>query len=138
MRQFAGYLLTLCICTGCSSGPARPVCYPISGKVLLNKQPIAEAQITFHPKSGEVTPLPSGFTDETGQFTITTWATNDGAPAGEYVITISWKAQVVMGEEKVRSGRQLLAVENTDPKRSPWKCTVKEGENPPLVFDVKK
>lgn len=79
-----------------------------------------------------------GFTDENGQFTITTWNAGDGAPAGNYTVTISWKAVVVKGEEKVRSGRQLLSVENTDPLRSLWKCVVKEGANPPLLIDIRK
>lgn len=128
----------LCLSSGCSSGSGNPVCYPISGKVLFNQQPIAEAQVVLYPKTGSISPLPMGYTDEKGQFTITTWATGDGAPAGDYVVTVSWKALELKGEEKIRSGRQLLSMENTDPHRSPWKYTVKEGGNAPLVIDIKK
>jgi hypothetical protein len=76
-------LLALC-CLSCSRGGAL---HPVRGKVLYKNQPIAGVVVTFHPKLEDMhTLLPVGQTKEDGTFTLRT-GPNEGAPAGEYVIT---------------------------------------------------
>lgn len=130
-------LLTSLFLIGCSSGPERPVCYPASGRVLFENRPIAEARLTFHPLQGSVVPLPVATTGEDGQFQVTTWADHDGLPTGSYAVTIIWPQLVQQGEEKTRSGRNQLPTLYADPKRTPLRCTIKDGENKLPVFAIK-
>src|SRR5688500_9516347 len=72
---------------GCGSA-AR--CHPVRGRVLLGKVPIAEAKVVFHPLDGQLPggQRPQAFTDEHGRFTLMTERPGDGAPEGEYAITV--------------------------------------------------
>jgi len=134
--RLAASLLCCFLTIGCQSGPVRPVCQPVSGKVLFENRAIPEAQLTFYPVSGTMELLPTAVTREDGQFQATTWADKDGIPVGDYVVTIVWKQLIMQGEEKVRNGLNQLPLIYADPKRSPLRCTIKEGSNelPPFVL----
>jgi hypothetical protein len=131
-------LLVVVLFTGCQSGPARQVCQPVSGKVLFDNRPIVEAQLTFHPLAGTMNLLPTAITGVDGQFQATTWADKDGMPVGDYVVTIVWKQLVLQGEEKIRNGPNQLPAIYADPKKSPLRCTIKEGENKLPTFELKR
>lgn len=131
-------LLCCLLMMGCQSGPARPVCQPASGKVLFEGRALPEAQLTFHPLQGTMPLLPGAITREDGEFQATTWADKDGIPIGDYVVTIVWKQLVMQGEEKVRNGPNQLPAIYADPKKSPLRCTIKEGENKLSTFDLKR
>jgi predicted small lipoprotein YifL len=75
-------------------GRKFPKVYPVKGKILVNGQPAKECQISFHRTSGgdPAAPVtPNGLTDENGEFQLTSYLGNDGAPEGEYVVTIEWR-----------------------------------------------
>lgn len=127
-------LLMLCL-AGC--GPAQPELHKVRGKVLFRQQPIADALITLHPMQGNLSPLPIGYTRADGQFEISWLGQGDGAPAGDYAITITWKQLIQQGEEKIRSGRNLLPANYADPQKTPWRCTVNQGENVLPVHEIK-
>lgn len=61
----------------------------VEGQVLYKSQPLGGALVSFHPKEtrGINVAQPTGFTKEDGTFSVTSGPEN-GAPAGEYVITI--------------------------------------------------
>jgi hypothetical protein len=68
--------------------------YPVKGKILVEGKPASECLIYLnrtwdddHPR--RVTPY--ALSDENGEFQITSYFTNDGAPEGEYVATIEWR-----------------------------------------------
>lgn len=82
--------------------------------------------------------LPTAVTREDGQFQATTWADKDGIPVGDYVVTIVWKQLKLQGEEKVRNGPNQLPEIYGDVKRSPLRCTIKEGNNLLPTFDLKR
>jgi hypothetical protein len=119
---------TVLVLSGCSSSK-YPRCIPVTGKVLLNKQPVAEAQVALHPRSGTLTTLPMAITNDKGEFTLTTFAAQDGAPEGEYIVTVELKQLVQQGEEKTRSGKNLLPPDYANPKKSSLNATVKPGGN---------
>ncbi|MFT3880323.1 MAG: hypothetical protein QM703_11765 [Gemmatales bacterium] len=136
--RLLGSLLCCLLTIGCQSGPARPVCQPASGKVLLDNRPVPEAQLTFHPQQSAMELLPTAVTRDDGQFQATTWADKDGIPVGDYVVTIVWKQLVLQGEEKVRNGPNQLPAIYADPKKSPLRCTIKEGANKLPTFELKR
>ena len=75
---------------GCGKGNGRSAVYPAEGQVLVNGQPLAGAQVVFYPQSqsGENTVAPRAQTESDGRFKLTTYANADGAPEGEYVVTV--------------------------------------------------
>ena len=71
---------------GCG-GSSLPSPVPVSGTVTLNGKPVDAAVVTFIGAAGARSG--SGKTGTDGTFKLTTINTDDGAPPGEYVVTIS-------------------------------------------------
>jgi hypothetical protein len=121
--------------SGCSSSN-EPRCYPVQGQVLLNNQPIAEAMIVFHPQTphGENIPKPIAQSDANGNFRLTTLTPGDGAPAGDYIITVVLREARQIGDELTRDGPNVLPPRYAKPETSDLRYTVVAGENtvPPL------
>lgn len=66
--------------------PNRPATLPVRGVVTLDGQPVAGAQVMLVPQNGG---RPGhGVTDASGQFTIGTFETSDGALMGRHIITV--------------------------------------------------
>jgi hypothetical protein len=120
---------------GCS-GSTGPVCYPVQGQVTLDGKPLVEAMVVLHPLSGMVDggQKPIASTDAEGRFATTTFQSGDGAPPGDYAITVELRAQRMAGEELIRDGRNMLPPRYARPESSGFRCTVGEGENelPPI------
>ena len=74
--------------------------------------------------------------DAQGRFELTTYDARDGAPAGQYAITVELRQPQQRGEEMVRDGPNVLPPKYADASRSPLRYTVVEGRNevPPLVI----
>ena len=66
--------------------------YPVKGTVRVDGKPANGATVSFYPKEivGDKPYHPSGQTNENGEFNLSTFVTDDGAPAGEYDVTITW------------------------------------------------
>ncbi len=125
----------LCSTVGCS-GAKGPQCYPVRGQVLYKEKPVGEATVVLHRIGGDVegNQKPIAYTAADGTFQMTTMTRGDGAPPGEYAITIELRAPQTIGEEVVRNGAHLLPVRYSRPESSGQKFTVVEGENviPPI------
>ena len=69
--------------------------YPVKGTVLVDGKAAKGATVSFHPKEamGDKPYLPTGQTNENGEFTLSTFVTDDGAPAGEYDVTVVWSVR---------------------------------------------
>jgi hypothetical protein len=130
---FAGLLLA-----GCGGGPKAPACAPVQGSVKYKSKPLAEAIVVLHRIGGDVegNQKPMATTDASGNFTLTTFHQNDGAPPGEYAITVELRAPQMAGEEMTRSGPNLLPPRYARPETSPVKYTVVEGDNVIPVIEI--
>jgi hypothetical protein len=114
---------------GCG-GQAGPECHPVRGQARWNGQPLAEAQVVFHSQTAtDSFPRPIGQTDADGNFRISTFQANDGAPVGEYLITVELRDLRQVGEETIRDGPNLLPERFARPPESGLHFTVVEGEN---------
>jgi hypothetical protein len=69
------------------------------------------------------------YTDANGDFALTTFSHNDGAPPGEYAITVELRAPEMVGEEVMRNGPNLLPARYSKPETSGLKTTVVDGDN---------
>lgn len=95
-KLFGPFALLLGVASLCSSvagcsraeGEAERVeVYPVTGKVTLAGAPVANASVTFSPKSGQ--PVALGRTDSQGVYKLTTYEGEDGAAAGDFVALVT-------------------------------------------------
>lgn len=95
-------------CISCGDGRNFPAVYPVKGKILVNGEPANEAQIVLHRTSKadfSIPTTPQAVTESNGEFDITSYHSKDGAPEGEYVVTIEWRE---------RSGLSKMEFEGAD------------------------
>jgi hypothetical protein len=102
---------------GC--GGRRSV-YPVTGQVLAgkDKKPAVGAMVVFHPVESDGGPMykPNGYVDEQGRYSLTTYDTGDGAPAGEYIVTVEWAPARKSAFEEDKA--DYLKGAYSDPKKS--------------------
>ena len=128
---------TLCLLpASCGEVPLPgPQPYPVHGKVVYKGQPAQGFRVAFYPLAdiGRLRFAPAAVTDGKGEFTLRSYNTADGAPPGEYAVTFSWPQHINTGEEAdpMPEVDQLRGA-YSDPQKSKFKVTVREGEN---VFD---
>ena len=73
------------IMIGCKGSDA-PAVAPVSGRVMYKDKPVVGAHVNFSPENGGR--IASGITDSSGQYTLSTYATNDGAILGKHRISV--------------------------------------------------
>jgi len=138
-------ILMLAIVVLCvpSCGGNRPPCYPVRGEVFVGqgqeRKPAAGAVVVFHPTvpaSGEV-PRPSAHVGEDGKFALTTYVKGDGAPAGDYAITIEWRPPRPPPPYKPKQTGDWLQGRYADPSTSKIHFTVeKRTDNEVPVIEL--
>jgi hypothetical protein len=114
----------------------------VSGQVLFegNKPPPEGAFVVFKPV--KAMPLlekmggnPRGTVGKDGRFKLTTRRPEDGAPAGEYEVIITWHKPEAGASD---DGPDLLRGRYRDPSQSRLpKITIKEGNNELLPIRLK-
>ena len=130
-------LLTIAACccaTACSSSKVsenrKPV-HPVKGKVLVQGWPAAGAFVLFTPVNEPPEapdPRPRAETQQDGSFVAFTYDANDGAPVGEYKVTVMWPGR----EESDR-----LRGRYADSGTTRLRATVKEGPNELPPFELR-
>src|SRR5262245_22118422 len=79
----------------CSCGiKDRKTVYPTRIRVVnAQGRPVAAATVGFHPQDApdDARHKPAGTTDAEGNVALTTYEEKDGAPAGEYAVTVEWR-----------------------------------------------
>src|SRR5262245_24393263 len=124
------------VASGC--GPRQKSVFPVGGKVVAGteKKPAKGAMVILTPVAGDAKdPTRSfGTVGDDGSFAITTYNANDGAPAGDYVITLTWMpARKSVFEE---DGEDRLKGAFADATKSKLRYTVqavKTGNEIPLI-----
>jgi hypothetical protein len=118
------------LCAGCGASPGVP-CHPVRGQLKQGGKPLAEALVVFHPLETSPTPFPKpqATADAEGRFELATFESRDGAPAGNYAITVELRAPRQLGEEIVRDGPNILPARYSQPEKSGLTAQVVEGEN---------
>lgn len=132
-RRFPLLALAAClVCTGCGSEDWQAETHPAHGRVTVNGEPPAGAVIELHA-TGEAADVrnsrPWAIVEADGSYTLSTYEAADGAPAGNYAVTIKWPPDVSQPSLADR-----LNYAYVHPDRSQWNVTVTEGENelPPI------
>jgi hypothetical protein len=111
----------------CAGEKRKPV-FPVQGKVLFEGKPAAGAVVFFHPVgvAGADALRPHATVEADGTYRLTTYNGPDGAPAGEYDVTVVWTRPSRRGDEE---GDSLLPVRYRAPTTSRLRAEVKEQPN---------
>lgn len=135
--QFCSVLAVACLLlSGCGSAPDWQVkTHPAHGTITINNSPPAGAVVELR-KLGQEKPdarnsRPWAVVEDDGAFHLGTYAKGDGAPAGDYAITVRWPPVNTQftTEDKLNGAY-------SKPEVSQWKVTIKEGDNalPPIAI----
>lgn len=121
----------LLVTAGCGGGKAgRLPVYPARGKVLLDGRPTKGIFVYCWP--GDIGKneayCPTGQTDEQGNFVLSTYGENDGAPEGEYVVTLEWPERFNVISNRWEGDRFKKAPYN-DRNTSPLRVTIRKQPN---------
>lgn len=127
-----GVLVLVLLCAGC--GDSRRPVYPVRGKVLFDGKPTPDALIIFHPLKDPDPDAPRPLTRvaNDGSFTLTTYKMGDGAPAGEYAVTVTWVREVDSQDaprEERREEPNKLPERYSRPATTDLKVEVKKQPN---------
>jgi hypothetical protein len=124
-------LVAVVLAVGCSNAPeisSVPV-HPAQGKITFKGQPIPGATVVLHPKAAvENVPNPRANVGKDGAFQISTFTGNDGAPEGEYTLTVTWYKPIKNGPD-VQAGPNVIPPKFTNPQTSTLQVKIAAGQN---------
>ncbi len=124
---------------------------PVTLKVFHNGQPLKDGQVFFHPvKSGRILlhrmkddsgawiALPQGVVASDGSATLTSYKADDGAPDGDYVVTVVWKLPLPQDEQSSdeERGPDQFVGRYADPATSNIRVTIAKGAATPSKIDL--
>lgn len=141
-RSCAGGLGTLLMaavgCVGDVNEEQLPV-FPVTGQIHVDGRPADDALVVFHPTSSSPpSPYrPAGRTGADGRFTLSTYESGDGAPVGEYQVTIVWPSRPAGPNPDVDLAPDRLRGRYAIPARSQLRVRCEEKENVLPAFDLK-
>ncbi|MFO0956749.1 MAG: hypothetical protein U0800_04685 [Isosphaeraceae bacterium] len=121
---------------GCSGGKAGTPTFPVEGRVEYQGKAATGAFVVFHPtqeQGGEV--RPTGKVGEDGKFQLTSFDDLDGAPAGEYAVTVEWYKLVNKGSDWQR-GPNVIPPKYGKADTTPIRVTIREGSNTLEPFQI--
>jgi len=143
-KTLAVWLLTIgFLLCGCQKDDGRLKSYPVHGKVTVDGAPAARIYVFLNPDKQPETHgiYPNAITDEKGEYWVSTYDSEDGAPLGGYTVTAKWpKGEGLMVNSE---SPDRLKGRYADAKSSQYRVTVKEAtrsqpnEVPTLVLTSK-
>lgn len=122
----------LLVAAGCGSADSRPAVYQTTGKISFKGAAPVGAVVALHPKDQAAvgrSVVPSGLVKPDGSFDLTSFAPSDGAPPGDYVLTVEWHKTSSGSEENRVLGPNLLPVQYSKPQTSPVVVTIAAQPN---------
>lgn len=136
-----GLMLSL----GCSH-PVDPIAretVPVSLEVSFKGEPIPDGVIVFHPVSPEVDdrPLvtPRGTVDRDGNVVVSTYSRGDGAPPGEYRLSVNWQGPLEgVDEDAADQLPERIPPKYRNPETSGLRLIVVAGADnklPPILLN---
>lgn len=126
--RFTASAAVVALLVGCGSSDRLAV-HPVRGEVKVNGLPAAGARVFFHSATDPGNPRglhPVAVVEPDGTFHLTTYLAKDGAPAGDYVVTVTWPLSA--GGDDEGAGDRLKGA-YASPTKSTLRATVKAGTN---------
>jgi len=115
---------------GC--GNERLPVVPVQGTLFVGGKPAARANIALHSLDPQIVACPVGYTEADGSFRLMTHELDDGAPVGDYVVTVFWRDESMpfdgcAGDELVK--HDLLHGAYFNRLTSPLRTIIRPGSN---------
>ncbi|MDR2643249.1 MAG: Ig-like domain-containing protein [Planctomycetaceae bacterium] len=146
----SGLLLGLLFFAGCGQNSIRVE--KVTGTVTLDKKPVADVTVSFHPKDNNLRAA-IGRTNEKGEFDMATGgAKNDGAMSGDYFVTFSKYILVTQNgveaepfvmnadgsppPERELTKKYLIPEKYRDSQKPLFEVKVERGKNNKYTFDL--
>ena len=140
--QWFGIVAIALVCVSCTKAPDRPKVTKVSGQVFVENKPAKGALITLVPMQApeEVAKswkfgYPRATVGADGKFQVSTYELGDGAPPGEYRLTIIWPVmemvegpdgELVEGEKPVFPPQNRINTKYSEPGQTPLNIKVEE------------
>jgi len=121
---------------GVSTAARRPT-HPVRGQLFFEGVPAPGATVVFQPidGKGKRPARAEGRVEADGSFSLSTYGANDGAPEGDYAVTVVWRKPFVDAAGK--PGPNVLPTRYAKADTSGLKATIKPGSND-VVFELHK
>lgn len=127
-------------CLGCGPDDGRVRVYSVNGKVLVNGQPAEGARVVFYPTTpaepGQKVPTPSATTDASGEYRLDSYEVEDGAPAGEFKVTVVWPEPPPANATGEFDLKDRLRGRYSNPQTTQLTATVEEGGGEIPAFEL--
>jgi hypothetical protein len=125
--------------SACSEDDGRVPVYPVTGKVTVEREVPVGALVVLYPvqPNGKNELRPSGTVRSDGAFSLTTYVSDDGAPAGEYIATLQWSKLIKKGQD-YSAGPNVVPKEYATRETSPWNLRVETKQNDLAPRDIAK
>jgi len=132
------FLMVTTVClVGCGDAEdprIRPT-VPVMGVVKFKGRPIPDATVCLHPvtapEDGKPVFTPRGSSADDGTFTLATYRSSDGAPAGQYRVAVSWSGPLKgLSEDEQDRLKERLPRRYTNPNTSEITMVVSADVNP--------
>jgi hypothetical protein len=134
-------LVLLILGFGCSAkqNANRPKVHPVSGKILVAGKPAVGAQVVLFEtdRAGTNAYRPHGKVGVDGIYRLTTFTTNDGAPDGDYALTVTWPSPPVKGQSEDEDGPDRFAKRYADYRRPAAQIKITSEINELAPIDLK-
>jgi hypothetical protein len=122
---------------GCSNArdPNRLPVFPVKGQLSINGQTPAGAFVVLHPKNGAATApngevvRPRAVVNPDGTFELGSYDSLDGAPSGEYAVTVEWRRIVRSPDGSPVLGPNVVPPKYARPETSPLAIRIAEKSN---------
>jgi hypothetical protein len=124
-RRLFALALAALLSSGCGDG--RPGRVPVSGRVLIDGKPLAQAGVRFYPPGGRSS---SGKTDREGRFVLTCYEPSDGALVGNHKVIVAAIEEINGNTIKWHAPKKYAL-----PDTSGLQATI-EGATDDLKFDL--
>jgi hypothetical protein len=115
----------------------RPT-YPVRGKVFLDGCPVPNAEVVFHfvqPGGKQFIHSGDALVDADGSFVLSTYTAEDGAPAGEYAVTVTLRTPP--WDASGKPGPNQLPPRYARPQTTDLRVKVKDAVND-FTIELKK
>jgi hypothetical protein len=138
-------LLTVSLAASCGKSrteiKGKLPLFPATGKVTMNGQPMPGAIVMLHPifnfPADAAPQRPHATAGDDGTFKLSTYTSQDGAPAGKYYVTVSWKGSAENVSNEQQADLPEMAPESFQkPQTSGLIVQVKEEENTLPTWDL--
>lgn len=131
-QRFVICILVICSVLGCGDGANFA---PVSGRVMLNGEPLASTYLVFEPEGGLPEQASTGKTDSSGQYTLTVVGTQKpGALVGRHRVQLTTVAPDAMQDELSTLPRDRIPARY---RRSPPAFEVSPDGSNQADFDLK-